>query len=258
MTTFIKAAKLAGAFSITALAVPVQAATVVTPGEYAAADAPSAQFGILGNPANSASTFQFVVAASELASVTAGSLISSVGFRFAGSPFTAPVGAASFSRYDIQIGRAANPATGLSTIYAANMGADTILARTGALTIPANTFVDLPGEGPNAFYDLNFGTPYTYVGGDLAITIRFVPTVGNPGIALDAFTADARTNTVFSFGSATATSGVVGQSFAPVTRFTFAAAAVPETTTWGMMISGFGLMGAALRTRRRSTKVTFV
>jgi hypothetical protein len=34
-------------------------------------------------------------------------------------------------------------------------------------------------------------------------------------------------------------------------------AAVPETATWGMMIAGFGLMGAAMRNRRRSTKVTF-
>lgn len=36
-----------------------------------------------------------------------------------------------------------------------------------------------------------------------------------------------------------------------------AAGAVPETATWGMMIAGFGMMGAAMRTRRRSTKVTF-
>ena len=38
---------------------------------------------------------------------------------------------------------------------------------------------------------------------------------------------------------------------------TFNAGAVPETATWGMMIAGFGMMGAALRTRRRSTKVSF-
>ncbi|KQS02185.1 hypothetical protein ASG11_15505 [Sphingomonas sp. Leaf357] len=35
------------------------------------------------------------------------------------------------------------------------------------------------------------------------------------------------------------------------------AAAVPETATWAMMIAGFGMMGAAMRTRRRSTKVSF-
>lgn len=34
-------------------------------------------------------------------------------------------------------------------------------------------------------------------------------------------------------------------------------APLPETATWGMMIAGFGMMGAAMRTRRRSTKDTF-
>jgi len=38
---------------------------------------------------------------------------------------------------------------------------------------------------------------------------------------------------------------------------TAAAGAVPETATWGMMIAGFGMMGAAMRMRRRSTKVSF-
>jgi hypothetical protein len=40
-------------------------------------------------------------------------------------------------------------------------------------------------------------------------------------------------------------------------NYTLNASAVPETATWGMMIAGFGMMGAALRTRRHSTKVTF-
>jgi len=35
----------------------------------------------------------------------------------------------------------------------------------------------------------------------------------------------------------------------------FAAGAVPEPTTWGMMILGFGMVGASARYRRRSTKV---
>lgn len=39
--------------------------------------------------------------------------------------------------------------------------------------------------------------------------------------------------------------------------FKAAAGAVPETATWGMMIAGFGMMGASLRTRRRSAKVSF-
>ncbi|RZM13176.1 MAG: PEP-CTERM sorting domain-containing protein, partial [Sphingomonas sp.] len=30
--------------------------------------------------------------------------------------------------------------------------------------------------------------------------------------------------------------------------------AVPEPTTWAMMLVGFGMMGASMRYRRRSTK----
>jgi hypothetical protein len=40
-------------------------------------------------------------------------------------------------------------------------------------------------------------------------------------------------------------------------NFETAAAAVPEPATWGMMIAGFGMMGASMRYRRRSAKVTF-
>ena len=35
-------------------------------------------------------------------------------------------------------------------------------------------------------------------------------------------------------------------------------AAVPEPATWGMMIVGFGAMGATLRRRRTATTVSFV
>jgi len=38
---------------------------------------------------------------------------------------------------------------------------------------------------------------------------------------------------------------------------TEAAAAVPEPATWGLMLAGFGVVGAGLRSRRRSTTVAF-
>lgn len=40
-------------------------------------------------------------------------------------------------------------------------------------------------------------------------------------------------------------------------QIAFTPSAVPESATWGMMIIGFGMMGAAMRYRRRETKVTF-
>lgn len=42
-------------------------------------------------------------------------------------------------------------------------------------------------------------------------------------------------------------------TFAPV----FATPAVPEPASWGLMLGGFGLVGASLRSRRRRSTVTF-
>ena len=46
------------------------------------------------------------------------------------------------------------------------------------------------------------------------------------------------------------TNGTFGATSAAVT-------AVPETTTWAMMLVGFGMMGASMRYRRRGTKVAY-
>jgi len=40
-------------------------------------------------------------------------------------------------------------------------------------------------------------------------------------------------------------------------NLTFAAAAVPEAATWGMMVLGFGIAGATMRSSRRSAAVSF-
>ena len=40
-------------------------------------------------------------------------------------------------------------------------------------------------------------------------------------------------------------------------NLTFVPSAVPETATWMMMLAGFGMMGAGLRYRRRSSTVAF-
>ena len=247
----------AATLSMAAVAAPVAAETVVVPGAFATTDGNAAQFAVFGNPSNSQFTFQFVVSASELGTVPVGATINSIGFRIAGSPFLTPETAASFSRYDLQIGQSANPLTALSTTFANNLGADTVLALSGALTIPAGAFVDLPGEGPNPFYDLSFTTPYTYAGGDLAVTIRAIPTAGNPAVAVDAVAANTTSiNTVGVAFSANSTSGEVGILNAPVTRFGYAvAAAVPEPGTWAMMIGGVGMAGGSLRRRKRHVAI---
>lgn len=62
-------------------------------------------------------------------------------------------------------------------------------------------------------------------------------------------------NGVISFDLSGVTNAVVGSTISM--NVSTAAGAVPETATWGMMIAGFGMMGAALRTRRRSATVSF-
>lgn len=52
----------------------------------------------------------------------------------------------------------------------------------------------------------------------------------------------------------------VGRNYFGIDNLNFtpnAIAAVPESATWGLMLLGFGLIGAGLRPRRRSTTVTY-
>ena len=51
--------------------------------------------------------------------------------------------------------------------------------------------------------------------------------------------------------------GAVVITNATQTSFSASVAAVPETATWGMMILGFGMIGAASRSRKVKTTVTF-
>ena len=249
---FMRGWMTAAALSMAAVAVPAMAQTVVVPGANATVDGPVAQFAVFGNPSNSPFTFQYVIAASELAGIPVGGTINSIGFRIAGTPFLTPDAAINLSQFNLQIGQSANPLTALSTNFAANQGADTVTALSGPLSIAAGAFVDLPGEGPNPFYDLSFSTPYLYAGGDLAVTIRAIPTAGSPAVAVDAVAPNTSSiNTVGLAFTADATTGTVGVLNAPVTRFGYEVAAVPEPATWAMMIGGVGMAGGALRRRTR-------
>ena len=57
-------------------------------------------------------------------------------------------------------------------------------------------------------------------------------------------------NTIEIIGSVKGQNGYSG-------NLTFAATGVPEAATWGMMVLGFGAIGAGCRSRRTATAVTF-
>lgn len=76
-----------------------------------------------------------------------------------------------WNRYDIEVSTSANPPSSFSTTFAANIGLDNVMVRSGPLTMPALSYPG--GASPNAFgYIINFDTPFTYQGGDLLFTIR--------------------------------------------------------------------------------------
>lgn len=48
-----------------------------------------------------------------------------------------------------------------------------------------------------------------------------------------------------------------GIIYGKISSFALATSAVPEPTTWAMLVIGFGMMGAATRYRRRATKLVY-
>ena len=84
----------------------------------------------------------------------------------------------------------------------------------------------------------------------------FITAIGASGYFPGGYTAqNVRLNLSQSLGYSVAG----GTSYGPnrLGSFSVAAAAVPETSTWMMMIAGFGLIGAAARRRAARTSVSF-
>jgi hypothetical protein len=65
------------------------------------------------------------------------------------------------------------------------------------------------------------------------------------------------TATSFNYGSGNNPITINAGSEGTLTFTSAAVAAVPEPATWGMMLLGFGMMGASMRYRRRETKVVY-
>lgn len=125
--------------------------------------------------------------------------------------------------------------------------APTAVSGTGAFTTifgnPTSDFVDRgsPSFGASDQYGL-FASPtkINYSNGDNFIGLR--ATVGDDVYYGFAYTTNSVLNS-YGFES------IAGQTIVPTTA---AAAAVPETASWAMMLVGFGAMGASMRARRKT------
>lgn len=116
-------------------------------------------------------TLQTVFSASELTGMGVGAQIIGVAYRLDGAYGSWPPDALTFSNYEMILSTSLNPPGSLSLTFADNVGPDAVTVRSGPLTIPANAFPG--GQTPNPFgFLISFTTPYTYLGGDLLITLR--------------------------------------------------------------------------------------
>jgi len=139
--------------------------------------------------------------------------------------------------------------TTLATFNGAN-GANPV----GSLTFDAagNLYGTTLGNNTN-----NVGTVFKLGADGGALTTLASFTGGNGASPYGSLTFDAAGNLYgTTFGGGNTGNGTVFKL--SDTGFVVpAVAAVPEPATWGLMLVGFGLVGAAMRTRRRSTTVTY-
>ena len=140
--------------------------------------------------------------------------------------------------------------TPLSSTFADNIGADATTVFEGALSFAA--------AATDGFdYVVNFTSGFNYdpsVGNLLLdVTIPTGTSVSGPGFFLASYdVANQFNDGVYSVNSVfdgSATSGIANTA-ATITQFTGTAlGAVPEPTSWVLMIGGFGLVGTGMRRR---------
>ncbi len=151
-----------------------------------------------------------------------------------------------------------NDTSGLASATFANNIFNSQIVYTGALTLTTAA----TGSGAQPFdYTINFMNPFLYdpSGGSLILDflIPSSATVSGNGFGFLTFdTANTENDGVFSvvdIFNGDATSGSLSTAGA-ITQFTTSQiAAVPEPSTWAMMLLGFGAIGVATRRRKRLT-----
>jgi hypothetical protein len=165
-----------------------------------------------------------------------------------------------YGRYDVQLSDSSAAAFAgnelTSTTFANNMGSNVVTARSGALTVPADSFLnngtpgtDMATATPSSFgFLITFATPYTWTPGtDLIVTIRHDGAGSPAGVPIVSFDAaafvDGRNDALAATGSADDTVG--GFFGTNITQFTFAP--IPEPAA----LSTIAMGGIAILLRRR-------
>jgi len=113
-------------------------------------------------------TFQQVMSPSQLVGLQIGDIITGMQLRL-DSNWLASAGSTN-TNFDVSIGPSNFAPGSLTSSVSGNQGPGTVLARSGSITFPLNSFPF--GASPNNFGPLiPFTTSYQYTGGDLLLTI---------------------------------------------------------------------------------------
>jgi hypothetical protein len=117
-----------------------------------------------------------------------------------------------------------------------------------------NAIISTTGGGANSLNDVDF-TRVFVTGTGLGAGVDLTEFAGSSDIneirGFNNILIGIGTYTFTTTGTATGANGAYGGSLA------FNAAAVPEPATWGLMVVGFGMIGAAARSRKVKTSVKF-
>ncbi|MGH7244791.1 MAG: hypothetical protein ACREJD_15365 [Phycisphaerales bacterium] len=128
---------------------------------------------------------QFVIGAEQLRHLPRGSLITWLTFRLAPGEAAWPLTERTTSDFEIEVATSVNQPLAMGTSFGSNPGADAIVVREGALTIPAGALPAGGGEIARFGMPIHFQRGFVYVGGDLCITVRHGAFIGGAGPVLD-------------------------------------------------------------------------
>lgn len=205
--------------------------------------APSALNGVEGTGFyiyNGPITFQQVMAPSQLLGLQVGDVITGMQLRL---DSTWPASAASSNtNFDVSIGPS-NFAPGfLTSSVAGNQGAGTVLARSGSINFPLNSFPF--GGSPNGFGPfIPFSTNYTYTGGNLLLTISHQTPSSELDFDVGLGITGVQTYQAQAYNSAELSDSSPDSGLA----LQFTLASVPEPSTYIAAAVGVAFSGLAVR-----------
>lgn len=218
-----------GVFKLLALlavcTVPARSESVVIPN----GSATTTGNGGYGFVAGFSATFQQVYGANSVSGIPLGAKLIGFSLRqeLAATTIWPPTDI-TVSNFDVYLGTSDFHPGSLSNSVAANEGADTINVRNGPLTLDANSF---PGGGnPNGFGPtIDFTSPYTYVGGDLLLTLTYTDPSGSIPFDAQLGSTDTEARQELSYNSTTVPVNV--PEYALIVQFEYQLASVPEPST---------------------------